>query len=86
MGSVVSTLTGGLLGGSKEPKPTTVIKEVQAPAPAERQTKEDPGKSQGVAEARRRRLALSRRTGRSALRVDLAGATPGETRSGISIG
>lgn len=44
----------------------------------------DPNRSDAVAEARRRRLALSRRKGRSALRVDLADDST-QTRSGVSI-
>jgi len=81
MGSAVSALTGGLLGGKPKKAPTTIIRQT-----APQNTKTDPNKSEGVADARRRRLALSRRTGRSALRIDLAqGSNKGTTRTGLSI-
>ena len=81
MGDTLGALTGGLLGGGKKPSPTQVIR---APAADANKGNVDPNRSEAVAEARRRRVSLSRRTGRSALRVDLAnGGT--NTRSGISI-
>lgn len=93
MGAVVKGLAGGLLGsvagslfgGNKQP-------EIRQPAPASREAPKadpslDPNRSEAVAEARRRRTALQRRTGRSSLKVDLSGSESGggQTRSGISI-
>ncbi len=80
MGSIIGSLFGGLLGGGK-PKaaPAQVIQQVQP-----RKEKEDPSKSSQVAEARKRRAALAKRTGRSALRIDLADGER-RTRTGISI-
>lgn len=76
----------GLLGGGKSKANTTVIRQPAADAQKSNESV-DPNRSEAVAEARRRRLALSRRTGRSALRVDLAGGGGDrQTRSGISIG
>lgn len=81
MGKAVGQLTGGLLGSTSKPKVTQVIR----PAAADKDEGNiDPNRSEAVAEARRRRVALSRRTGRSALRVDLSNGGS-QTRSGISI-
>ena len=80
MGSVISGLFGGLLGGGQQaPAPTQVIRQA-----APQKEKEDPNKSSQVAEARKRRSALAKRTGRSALRIDLANGER-KTRTGISI-
>ena len=73
---------GGLLGAaSPAPAPAPqVIREV-----APQQKKEvSPQQTDKVAEARKRRLAATQRTGRSALRIDLASG-PTQTRSGVSI-
>ena len=73
-------LIGGLFGGgAKKPAVTTPAPVSDAP-----RTNVDPNRSEGVAEARRRRLSLSKRTGRSALRTDLDQSS-GTSRSGISI-
>ena len=82
MGGILGALTGGLLGGSKKAAPPII----QQPAPREQRGTTDPNRSKGVAEARRRRLALSKRTGRSALRIDLAnGGSESGSRTGINI-
>lgn len=80
MGKILGALTGGLLGGGR-PEP-----QVQQPQPvrAAPKTDVDPNRSEGVAEARRRRLALAKRTGRSGLRTDLTQGSS-TTRSGINI-
>lgn len=80
MGDVISGLFGGLLGGGKPaPAPQQIIRQT-----APQKEKTDPNKSSQVAEARKRRSSLAKRTGRSALRIDLAGGG-NKTRSGISI-
>ena len=77
----VKSIFSGLLGGGVKAAPTAAIR---APSSDDNRSTVDPNRSSQVAEARRRRLVLSNRTGRSALRVDLSG-DKGNTRSGISI-
>jgi hypothetical protein len=76
-------ITKALFGGGGD---TTTINN---PAPVRRDDPTanksvDPNRSEAVAEARRRRLSLARRKGRTALRIDLADGSD-QTRSGISI-
>jgi hypothetical protein len=85
VGDVLGKLTGGLLGGSPK-TPAFPIRDTKKDDDVAKQSGDiDPNRSDAVAEARQRRRSLSRRTGRSALRIDLANGGS-QTRSGISIG
>ncbi|MQB00205.1 MAG: hypothetical protein GEU78_07925 [Actinobacteria bacterium] len=82
---LLRTATGGLLGG-KPKSPNFIVRDTKGDDAAARQSGDvDPNRSDAVAQTRKRRLALAGRTGRSALRIDLAQGGS-QTRSGISIG
>lgn len=79
---ILSTATGGLLGGPDVPKmkmPKAVKEEVQ---------QIDPNKGAAISAARKRRMQAAGASGRSSFRIDLAagGGDAGQTRSGITIG
>lgn len=83
--SLFAKSAGGILG-AKPKTPNVLIRDTSEDDARSKQSGDiDPNRSDAVAEARMRRRALGRRTGRSALRIDLSQGS-GQTRSGISIG